>query len=52
VTTINKSQWSGLREGWDSVEGRLLLVTCLPPQEAGEFIASENIVIVGKRVEV
>lgn len=52
TTTIGKSEWSGLREGWDSVEGRLLLVTCLPPQQVGEFTASENVVIVGERVEV
>jgi len=47
---IPKSQWSGLAEGWESVEGRLLLVTCLPPQD-GSGHAESNVVIVGERVD-
>lgn len=48
IYIIPKSQWGGLAEGWESVEGRLLLVTCLPPSD-GSGHAENNIVIVAER---
>lgn len=46
---IPKDQWGRLAEGWQSAEGRLLLVTCLPPAD-GSGHAENNVVIVGERV--